>query len=153
MNIWDFQTTLSRRLAQWSAVSFGLGAAMMLGRRFWRAVGGQFAGWALVNVAIAFFGTLASDERRRSLANPLSVEVQARERANLRRLLWINAGLDLFYMAGGRWLMGRPKIDQRGMGLGIIAQGAFLFAFDVVHAWALRPRAQAALEAVNESDR
>jgi hypothetical protein len=134
INIWTFQAAISRRLAQWSAVSFALGAAMALGRAFWRAVGGQFMGWAVVNVAIAFFGSRAADARYHTLPNPEAPAVQAEEARKLSRLLWINAGLDIIYMAAGRWLMRGDKPARRGMGLGIILQGAFLFIFDVYHA-------------------
>lgn len=134
LNIWAFQAAISRRLAQWAAVSFALGAAMALGRAFWRAVGGQFMGWAVVNLAIAFFGSRAADDRFHRLPAPESPEVQAEEARKLSRLLWINAGLDILYMAGGRWLMRSGSPARRGMGLGIILQGAYLFVFDVFHA-------------------
>ena len=134
INIWTFQAAISRRLAQWAAVSFALGAAMAPGRAFWRAVGGQFMGWAVVNLAIAFFGSRAADGRYRTLPAPEAPAVQAEEARKLSRLLWINAGLDIAYMTAGRWLMRSDKPARRGMGLGILLQGAFLFVFDVCHA-------------------
>lgn len=138
MNIWDFQQVLSRRLAQSAGVSIGLGVPMLLAGKFWRGVGGQFIGWAMVNLGIAFFGSLSGDRRRQALRNPNAAEVQAKERRNLSRLLWINTGLDVLYMVGGRWLTRHQKKSMRGMGWGIIAQGLFLFVFDLFHALALR---------------
>ncbi|MDZ4768759.1 MAG: hypothetical protein SGJ24_06490 [Chloroflexota bacterium] len=138
MNIWDFQAMLSRRLAQWAAISFSLGAVMMIGRAFWRGVGGQFAGWAVVNVAIAFFGSRVADDRRKKLKFPDIPAVQSEERGTLRNLLWLNAGLDVLYMLGGAALTRSDSAARRGMGIGIVLQGAFLFVFDIWHALALR---------------
>ncbi|PJF27320.1 MAG: hypothetical protein CUN53_04525 [Phototrophicales bacterium] len=54
---------------------------------------------------------------------------------SLRRLLWINAGLDVLYMIGGLWYALRAKAPRgRGMGIGVIFQGLFLFIFDVLQA-------------------
>ena len=57
-----------------------------------------------------------------------------REARNLRRLLRINAVLDIGYMAGGLALLLRPGSSERarGVGLGILLQGAFLFLFDTI---------------------
>lgn len=138
MNIWTFQQVLSRRLAQWAGVSIALGIPMVFAGKFWRGVGGQFIGWALVNLGIAFFGSVSGERRRQSMRNPNASDAQSKERRNLSRLLWINTGLDVLYMVGGRWLTRHKKKTMRGMGLGIIAQGLFLFVFDLYHALALR---------------
>lgn len=131
MTIWDYQRLISRRLIQWALFSFGVGALLSGGRRFWRGVGVQFVGWALVNLGIAWFGLRASENRRAALPDPLAPAVVEREAHNLRRLLWINSALDLLYISGGRWLIRR---GSRGTGVGIILQGAFLFVFDLLHA-------------------
>jgi Family of unknown function (DUF6992) len=131
MNIWEYQRILTRRLIQWALLSLGIGALLSGGTRFWRGVGGQFVGWALVNLGIAYFGVTTSEKRRVALPDPLALEMVEREAHNLRRLLWINTLLDLCYVAGGRWLIRRGK---RGTGWGIILQGAFLFMFDLLHA-------------------
>ncbi|MCC6615742.1 MAG: hypothetical protein IT320_19890 [Anaerolineae bacterium] len=58
-----------------------------------------------------------------------------REGNNLRRLLWINAGLDILYMIGGWWTTLRARKPWlRGVGLGVILQGLALFIFDLFHA-------------------
>ena len=56
----------------------------------------------------------------------------------LRRLLWLNAGLDLLYLALG-WRLAQAAIGsaRRGHGLGILAQGGFLLLFDLLHARAV----------------
>jgi hypothetical protein len=129
MNIWEYQQTLVRRLIQWALLSLALGT--LSGRRFWRGMGGQFIGWALVNLGIASFGITTSENRRVALTDQLAPEVVEREAENLRRLLWINTALDLLYVAGGRWLVRRGK---HGTGWGIVVQGTFLFLFDLIHA-------------------
>lgn len=135
MNIWQYQTLLGRRLLQWSLISTTLGAFLMLGHPFWRGVGTQFVGWALIDGLIAYIG----GERARQQAAGESASDPARltqERRNLRVLLWLNAALDLLYVRGGLWLAlrRRSSIFTRGMGAGIVIQGAFLFLFDFIHA-------------------
>jgi hypothetical protein len=135
MNIWEFSGLVSRRLMQWNLVNLGAGALLMLiGGRFLRGVGTQFAGWAAVNLGIGWFGARANAERaaRADAKSPLIREMQAR---SLRRLLWVNAGLDVLYMIGGLWYALRAKSPRgRGMGVGVIFQGLFLFIFDVLQA-------------------
>lgn len=57
----------------------------------------------------------------------------------LRRVLLINAGLDLLYIAAGIFLLCRPSATARGAGLAVVVQGAFLLLFDAGHAWGLSP--------------
>jgi hypothetical protein len=134
MTIWTFQRAVSRRLATWAAVSATLGGFMSLGRSaFWRGVGAQFIGWAVVNLAIALFGQRAAlkRERRPDAHNPA---VLRKEASGMFTLLWFNAGLDILYMIGGAWLARRAHSDGgKGTGVGIILQGLFLFVFDVIH--------------------
>lgn len=134
MNIWQFNTLLSKRLLSWNVANFALGILLMLTRSpFRRGLGAQFAGWAVVNLLIAVFGERGTQARaaRPDALSPLVREGQARF---LRRLLWINAGLDVLYIIGGL-LMGRSsKAGRRGTGLGIAVQGALLLIFDVIHA-------------------
>ncbi len=72
-----------------------------------------------------------------------------REARNLRRLLWINTGLDVLYVAGGLVLvvtLGAQNPFMAGSGWGVIVQGGFLLIFDLLHALAV-PRREAALPA------
>jgi hypothetical protein len=139
-DFWTFNRQLAQRLLYWSGFSVAAGLAMGLGGRFWQGVGSQFIGWGVVDAAIALFGGWSA-RRKAELPDAHTAARQAGEAANLERLLWINAGLDILYMLGGRWLVRqRGETDARwqGMGWGIIVQGAFLFWFDLVHALLLR---------------
>jgi hypothetical protein len=53
----------------------------------------------------------------------------------MRRILAINAPLNLVYIASGLLLAKRsPKdVNRRGMGWGIVLQGLLLLAFDTFH--------------------
>ena len=135
MTIWDFQRTVSRALLVWSAISAAIG--LVLGARrtpFRQSVASQFLGWPVINAGIAVFGALSAARRERTLPDAQSPERRDREARNLWRLLRINAGLDVGYMAGGLLLMLRPQSGARlkGTGLGILLQGAFLFCFDLL---------------------
>lgn len=136
MNIWQFQALVSRRLLVTNLINVLFGILLLRSRAFWRAVGEQAVGWGLVNIAIALIGGW-SGSRRAAKDDAFSMSVLAKEARGLRRLLWINAGLDVVYMLGG-WLWARrgaaAQDRRRGMGWGIVFQGALLFIFDVVHA-------------------
>ncbi|MBN1486484.1 MAG: hypothetical protein JW981_02505 [Anaerolineae bacterium] len=59
----------------------------------------------------------------------------------MRRILSVNTGLDVLYVGGGLLVAkskGRDDDVWRGAGSGIVVQGAFLFFFDLFHAWQLR---------------
>jgi len=144
MNVWDFQRELTRRLGSWAGMSILSGILLNLLRDpLWRAVGMQFAGWGLINAAIAFFGQRSQRQKLAGLADPLEPETQRAEAAGLERMLWINGGLDVLYVLGGVLLAlsrGRRERQAAGHGWGIAAQGIFLFFFDLIHALALRHR-------------
>lgn len=135
MNIWQFSAQVSARLLRWATASTLVGLALLPARAFWRGVGAQAVGWGVIDAAIALVGGVMGQRSRSRLADPHAPDVLAREARNLRRLLWINAGLDVLYMLGG-WLWARRKRDAfgKGTGWGIVVQGAFLFGFDLYHA-------------------
>jgi hypothetical protein len=85
-------------------------------------VGQQAIGWGLIDALIALVAG-------RSSAKSFSGKT-------LRRVLLINAGLDVLYMLGG-FIFARTKgaADEklRGQGWGIVLQGLFLFKFDLFH--------------------
>jgi uncharacterized membrane protein YedE/YeeE len=125
-----FGRTVSRRLLAWSVLSM-VGGALLWRRAapFWRGLGVQALGWGAIDALIAASGLRPG---------PQPAPEPVRAARNLRRLLWFNAALDVGYMAGGVWLArskGRADANWRGQGWGIVVQGAFLFVFDVVHAW------------------
>jgi esterase/lipase len=136
----DFQLKLTRRLLAWSAASLFVGALLMLyGSLFWRAFGGMAVAWGLVDAAIAWFGRRSA---LRQQAASLSAADQTSRARSLRRLLWINTGLDVLYIAAGLALvfsLGKYNPTWRGYGWGIVVQGAFLFFFDAFHAQRVPP--------------
>lgn len=146
--IWDFQDTLTRRLLLWSALSIAAGIGLLaFGDPFWRGFGLQALVWGVIDAAIALFGQRAAAKRRAK--GPHGPEALAREARNLRRLLWVNTGLDVLYVAGGLALvytMAAQNPFAGGNGWGIIVQGGFLFFFDLLHALAV-PRKEATLPA------
>ncbi len=137
MNIWTFQQVLTRRLSLWAWVSMGLGlAGLFAPHAFWRGLAGQFLGWGVINQAIAFFGSKATQKRLASLKEAEKIASEPGETRNLAKILWINAGLDVFYILFGAFWARSNRADsfKVGTGVGILLQGLFLFFFDWIHA-------------------
>jgi len=131
--IWHFQKILSRRLLIWSALSVLVGLALWLGGAdFWRGFGIQAALWGGIDAVIALAGLRGVAAR---LEGAVYADENARKARSLRRVLWINGGLDVLYILAGVGLLlwGKSAL-LHGMGWGIIVQGAFLLIFDVLHA-------------------
>lgn len=112
---------ISKRLLIWAIPWMG---ASVLGlwlsntdsqKGFW----GMSGAWGFVNGAIALIGLLGAETG---------------DYAALRTTLWINAGLDVLYLASGLYLLSRPEETWRGGGTAILIQGGFLLVFDVLHA-------------------
>jgi hypothetical protein len=137
MTLWRFQQRLTGILLGWAAAGIGVGVALGRGGDpLRRGVGEQYVGWGVVNAMIAVIGRRGAMRQRSAAPDDLA----ARKRT-LSRLLWLNTGLDVLYVLGGRRLMrGRGATDTlwRGRGLGIVLQGGFLFFFDLLNALALR---------------
>ena len=118
------------------------GVMGVAGDPFWQGVASQTGGWALINGAIALIGRRSARVRRAKLADPLDPVITAQEARKLRRILRINAGLDVLYVAGGIALAmtkGKEEAKWRGNGVGIVGQGLFLFFFDLLMADRLTP--------------
>ena len=151
MELYDFEARLAGRLLAWGGASVAGGAALALagqatGSRFLRAFGSQTIGWGAIDAGLAL-GGLARARRLRS-GPPADPEAAATEAARIRRILAVNAGLDVLYIAGGLAVAaGRGRADPaaRGHGLAAVVQGAFLLGFDAWHA--ARVPASAASEA------
>lgn len=91
--------------------------------------------WNGVNLGIAALGYWSAGH----VADSPTLYGAINEHYGFQKILLLNAGLDLGYMAGGLYLMERAKnTDQRperlrGYGRSILLQGAFLFAFDLAN--------------------
>jgi hypothetical protein len=134
MTIWTLQTRLSRHLLVWSALSIATGAFLLFAPPFWQGVGVQALVWGTIDAAIALFG-LRALRRRRARAGAHEPHALSHEARNLRRLLLVNAGLDVLYVgAGVAVLNGFASDFARGNGVGIIVQGGFLLLFDAFYA-------------------
>ena len=133
--IWRFQRSISLRLLAWGLLSMVVGAAFWLSTESYRqGFGLQAALWGLIDILIALFGLRGLEGK---LNQPFDPDLAAKDSERLRKLLWINAGLDILYMAGGLAMattLGGTDAFALGSGRGIIVQGAFLFVFDLLHA-------------------
>jgi hypothetical protein len=135
MTIWQLERRISLHLLLWSALSAVGGALLLFEVPFWRGVGVQALVWGVIDAAIALFGlvSLRRKQRRPDAGKP---EAQRREAHNLRRLLLINAGLDVLYIVGGTVVLSSFTTDfARGNGVGITLQGSFLLLFDTLYAF------------------
>jgi hypothetical protein len=114
---------LTRVLGTWAAASTATGAVLSLSPRT-RGFGRQTLVWGLVDGAIAYVGA-----RRRASRGPT-------DPAHLRRVLLVNVGLDLGYLAAAAWLVRDGR--WRGDGAAVAVQGAFLLVLDATAAQRLR---------------
>ena len=142
MDVWSFSSKLTRRLLTWSILSVLISVAtIFFSDPFLRGLGIQFFVWGVIDGAIAIFGERASAKRRLKVQESGLAGDEAKESRWLERILWVNTGLDVFYVLGGVWLMqtwGAESFLWKGHGVGIIIQGGFLFFFDFFHAFSLR---------------
>jgi hypothetical protein len=112
---------ISKRLLVWALPWMGAGIAGLWfsGTDSQKGFWGMSGAWGFVNGAIALIGLLGAETT---------------DYAGLRNTLWINAGLDVLYLASGLYLLSRPEEIWRGGGMAILIQSGFLLAFDVLHA-------------------
>jgi len=137
LDIWHFQTQLTRRLAYWSIASIAVGLPLLSIDPFWRGVGIQSIAWGAIDLLIAIFGSRSASRRKARLSLNELLDSAPKETANLKRILLINTALDVLYVAGGVALiltLGADNSEWHGHGWGIIVQGGFLFFFDLFHA-------------------
>lgn len=135
MNIWEFNQQLTARLLNINMLNIEVGRRLTRSSRsLWRGIGTQAVGWGIINIGIAMFGRIGTRRRLDELDNPFDEAVMQKETRNLRRILTINAPLNLVYMWGGWQLVKRSKsADVRGNGWGIMLQGLILLFFDSFH--------------------
>jgi hypothetical protein len=128
--------TLQRRamwtLGGWAVGNLAAGPALAAvtsgsARQFWV----MSAGWNVVNLAIAGWALTAGRPDPAEWQTLMDVE---QAQGAFRRLLWINAGLDVGYVATGAWLASRGARTgsdrQLGFGRAVMVQGVFLLVFD-----------------------
>ncbi len=143
IDIWKFQQALARRLLIWSVPSVLLGLfLLLLGDSFWQAFGIQAVAWGVIDALIALGGRWQSGRHRTALGVTPDPDRLRKEGAKLKRVLWINSGLDLLYIAAGIVLalvLGRGNPNWLGHGWGVIVQGTFLLVFDLIHAQSVPP--------------
>ncbi len=125
-----FVDTVTHRLLRWSGLSVASGLPLAASSEpLLRGIGQQFIAWGAVDGAIALAGRWSNQRKAGQGASD-------KELAALRRLLLVNAGLDVLYVAGGVALAVRRGKDDPywlGTGLGIVIQGGFLLIFDLWH--------------------
>lgn len=93
-------------------------------------------GWGIVNTGLAVL--MRSGVKRKMNLNPSTGSI-LKEQQRLEKILMLNTGLDVAYMAIGWGLKeksynntsGNPE-RLKGFGNSLILQGGFLFAFDIV---------------------
>lgn len=91
------------------------------------------AAWNVVNLALGVVGLISDCGR-----DPKSFDAKQSlvEGEKQQKVLLVNAGLDVAYLAAGAflWQRGEATSDPRFVGLGqaLLIQGAFLLGFDVV---------------------
>lgn len=118
----DVERRLTQVLGGWAAGSVAAGLALAA-RPGTRGLGRQTALWGAVDGAIALVGA-----RRRAAKGPT-------DPARLRRVLLVNAGLDVGYLLLGARL--RRSSRWREDGAAVLVQGAFLLVLDTSAALAL----------------
>ncbi len=134
---------LERALLGWGTVSVvGGAAAAVVGKMTKRdnlaAAGRQHLAWGVVDLGIAAWGR--SRRQRRSTGRSSVDEVLERGR-RLRRVLVVNAGLDVGYVAVGLALVAFPShvlvrsprraATGRAIGSAVAVQGGYLLALDL----------------------
>jgi hypothetical protein len=119
-------------LGSWASLNILSGLA---GNHFMNGEGKYFfqmnAAWNLVNLGIAGFGLF------NAMNASLSIEEleMVQEMRKLDRILLINSGLDVLYIATGAYLLNRgiskSSARQIGYGRSLMLQGGFLLLFDL----------------------
>lgn len=133
-NFYRYQQRRLSLLLGWGSISMIVGLVVQFNSKpFWKQFGLQALLWGAIDAALAVFGLRSANKKQgRYALGELNFHDEKKEARGFYRILLINTGLDVFYVVGGAWLMQRFKdrADRRGMGLGILVQGLWLFLFD-----------------------
>lgn len=132
-----WQHTVLGWLLAWGVGSIVAGAGLATNRRQdLRQIGLQAIVWGAIDAALALSGRRGARQNRH--LDPASEQRSgSQEAARFQRILAINAGLDLLYIAGGLRLAqtARHNPGRYGTGLGIAIQGTFLLIYDSLLTW------------------
>ncbi|GIV25980.1 MAG: hypothetical protein KatS3mg026_1672 [Bacteroidia bacterium] len=124
------QKRLLHLLGGWAGGSAAVGTYQLLrASPFGRYMGIQHLAWGAVDGAIAGYGLYSLHKSLRA-SQPKD---WAAEKQRLRRILLLNALLDVGYMAAGAYLATRRDVRWQGTGWGIVIQGGFLLLLDSLH--------------------
>jgi hypothetical protein len=133
-NFFVYQRRALRPLLRWGVGSSLLGAALALfPSPYWRQFGLQAAAWGAIDAVLAIAGRRdALLKAERSAHGEIDAAHERAAAEQLQRILLVNAGLDVAYIAAGlaTALRYADAPGRRGLGHGIAAQGAFLLIFD-----------------------
>lgn len=131
-------------LLAWGSGNAAAGVPLLLSRdELVRQFGLQTLIWGTIDAALALAGRYSAQQKaERYERGELDTQAELQEARTLRRILLVNAGLDVGYVLGGTWAMRAfpDRRDRRGMGLGIVVQGLFLLIYDSLFAWDLSRR-------------
>lgn len=134
MNFFAWQQRALAPLLVWGAGNVVIGAGALRQKDpISKQIGLQAVVWGAINLVIAVLSRNGSRRKAAQHAEgQLTTQDAAAARRSLRRILLINIGLDAGYLLTSLVLLRgaarHPK--RRGMGLGILIQGAFLFVYD-----------------------
>lgn len=133
-NFYGYQQRRFFLLLSWGLLSVIAGLGLQLNPKpFWKQFGIQSLLWGAIDAALALFGIIGANKKEERYAlGELGTPDEQKDARAFYRILLINTGLDVGYVGLGVWLMQRFKAraDRRGMGLGILIQGLWLFLFD-----------------------
>jgi hypothetical protein len=134
---WAWQHAALGWLLAWGAGSIVAGAGLATDRRQdLRQIGLQAIVWGAIDAGLALSGRRGA--RKNQHRDPAEEQRSAhQEAARFQRIVAINAGLDLLYIAGGLRLAQTARRNQSryGTGLGIAIQGGFLLIYDSLLTW------------------
>jgi len=91
--------------------------------------------WNTVNLGIAGVALASNYFNDTSVLSP---QQMMDKHLSTEKILLINAGLDVFYMAGGAFMLSKSKVNIKhpellwGYGQSLLLQGSFLLVFDLV---------------------
>jgi len=143
-NFYGYQQRRMSLLLGWGLFSIVAGLlAQRNPRAFWKQFGLQALTWGAIDAALALFGLNGANKKEERFAlGELGARDEAKEARGFHRILLINTGLDVLYIAGGAWLLQRFKgrDDRQGMGVGVMVQGVWLFLFDGLVSQEVRKR-------------